>query len=231
MKAIAIDDEPLALDVIKKFSKNISFLDLKATFTNAFKALDYLQNEKIDLLFLDINMPDISGIEFFDSLKQKPLLIFTTGYSEHAAQGFDMDAVDYLLKPFSLPRFMKSCNKAYQQFSYQFSEEKDSNFFFIKTGYKQIKVSFEDILYLEGLGNYVTFVLQNEQILSRNTFAEVTDQLPKKKFIRVHRSYIVALNKIEKIEFNVITINKKRIPISKTYRKDLAVALENLNSF
>src|SRR5215212_11686452 len=115
MKAIAIDDEPIALDIIKAHATKVPFLDLKAVFTDAFKALEYLQKENIDLIFLDIKMPDISGIEFFNSLSKKPLLIFTTAYTEHAVTSFEMDAIDYLLKPFSLSRFLKACNKAYEQ--------------------------------------------------------------------------------------------------------------------
>src|SRR3990170_8940906 len=119
MKAIAIDDEPIALDIIRSHASKVPFLDLKAGFTDAFKALEYLQKENIDLLFLDIKMPDISGIDFFNSLSRRPLVIFTTAYSEHAVTSFELDAVDYLLKPFSLARFIKGCNKAYELFNYR----------------------------------------------------------------------------------------------------------------
>ncbi|HTF31412.1 MAG TPA: response regulator, partial [Flavitalea sp.] len=119
MKAIAIDDEPIALEIIKAHAAKVPFLELKAEFTDAFKALEYLQKENIDLLFLDIKMPDISGIDFFNSLARKPLVIFTTAYSEHAVTSFELDAVDYLLKPFSLPRFIKSCNKAFELFNFR----------------------------------------------------------------------------------------------------------------
>ena len=137
MKAIAIDDEPIALEVIKAHAAKVPFLDLKATFTDAFQALDYLQKESVDLIFLDIKMPDISGIDFFNSLSKKPLLIFTTAYTEHAVTSFEMDAVDYLLKPFSLARFIKGCNKAFEL--YQFRNTADtSDHLFIKTGYEQL---------------------------------------------------------------------------------------------
>jgi len=119
MKAIAIDDEPIALEIIKAHAAKVPFLTLKATFTDAFQALEYLQKESIDLIFLDIKMPDISGIEFFNSLSKKPLLIFTTAYTEHAVTSFEMDAVDYLLKPFSLARFIKGCNKAFERYSFR----------------------------------------------------------------------------------------------------------------
>src|SRR4028119_225599 len=123
MKAIAIDDEPIALDIIKSHASKVPFLDLEATFTDAFKALEYLQKESVDLLFLDIKMPDISGIDFFNSLSKKPLVIFTTAYSEHAVASFELDAVDYLLKPFSLARFIKGCNKAYELHNFRNATE------------------------------------------------------------------------------------------------------------
>ncbi len=172
MKAIAIDDEPIALEIIKSHASKVLFLDLKATFTDAFKALEYLQKEPVDLVFLDIKMPDISGIEFYNSLSKKPLVIFTTAYSDHAVTSFEMDAVDYLLKPFSLSRFIKGCNKAYELYNFRNASE-TSDHIYVKTGYEQVKVMYADILYLEASGNYVTFVLKDKNILSRSTFTEV----------------------------------------------------------
>src|SRR3712207_6092860 len=139
MKAIAIDDEPIALDIIKAHASKVPFLDLRAIFTDAFEALEYLQKENIDLIFLDIKMPDISGIDFFNSLSKKPLLIFTTAYTEHAVTSCEMDAVDYLLKPFSLARFIKGCNKAFELFNFRNASE-TSDHLYVKTGYEQLKV-------------------------------------------------------------------------------------------
>jgi two-component system, LytTR family, response regulator len=220
MKAIAIDDEPIALDIIRSHASKVPFLDLKAEFTDAFKALEYLQKEPVDLIFLDIKMPDISGIEFFNSLSKKPLVIFTTAYSEHAVTSFELDAVDYLLKPFSLARFIKGCNKAFELHNYRNSEE-TSDHLFIKTGFEQIKVFFSDIYYLEAAGNYVTFALKDKNILSRSTFNEAIALLPPAKFIRVHRSYIVATDKIDKIERHQLTINGNKIPVSDAYAQNL----------
>lgn len=220
MKAIAIDDEPIALDIVRSHALKVPFLELKAEFTDAFKALDYLQKESIDLLFLDIKMPDISGIEFFNSLPKKPLLIFTTAYSEHAVTSFEMDAVDYLLKPFSLARFMKGCNKAYELYNAR-NATQPLDHLYIKTGYEQLKILFEDILYVEAAGNYVTFVLKDKKILSRSTFIEVTNLLPADKFIRVHRSYLVSVTKIDKVERHQVTINQMKIPTSEAYRQNL----------
>ena len=166
MKAIAIDDEPIALDIVRLHASKVPFLDLKAGFTDAFKALDYLQKEPVDLIFLDIKMPDISGIDLLNSLSKKPLVIFTTAYSEHAVTSFELDAVDYLLKPFSLTRFIKGCNKAFELFKYRNNAE-PADYLFIKTGFEQVKLRVDDILYLEAAGNYVSFVLKDVHIGNR----------------------------------------------------------------
>lgn len=225
MKAIAIDDEPMALEIIKSHASKVSFIDLEATFTDAFQALEYVQQETVDLIFLDIKMPDISGIDFYNSLSKKPLVIFTTAYSEHAVTSFELDAVDYLLKPFSLPRFLKGCNKAYELFNFRNAAE-NSDHLYIKTGYEQIKVLFDDILYLEAAGNYVTFVLKDKQVLSRSTFTEVINLLPTDRFVRIHRSYIVALNKIDKVERQQVTVNTAQVPIGEAYSLNLSAALK-----
>jgi two-component system, LytTR family, response regulator len=225
MKAIAIDDEPIALEIIKSHASKVPFLDLKAVFTDAFKALEYVQKENIDLVFLDIKMPDISGIDFYNSLSKRPLLIFTTAYTEHAVTSFEMDAIDYLLKPFSLARFIKGCNKAFELYNFRNNTE-TSDHLFIKTGYEQLKVFYEDILYLEATGNYVTFALKDRQILSRSTFIEAINLLPPDKFVRVHRSYLVAVQKIDKIERHQVTINNITIPVSEAYSQELAVLLK-----
>jgi two-component system, LytTR family, response regulator len=224
MKAIAIDDEPIALEIIRSHASKVPYLDLKAEFTDAFKALEYLQKENIDLIFLDIKMPDISGIEFFNSLSKKPLLIFTTAYTEHAVTSFEMDAVDYLLKPFSLSRFLKGCNKAFELYNFRNNAE-TTDHLYIKTGYEQLKVLYDDILYLEAAGNYVTFVTKINQLLSRSTFIEAINLLPADKFVRIHRSFVVAINKIDKVERHQVTIKGKTIPVSEAYRQNLSEAL------
>ena len=220
MKAIAIDDEPIALEIVKSHASKVPFLDLTAVYTDAFKALEYLQKEPVDLIFLDIKMPDISGIDFFNSLRKKPLVIFTTAYSEHAVTSFELDAVDYLLKPFSLARFIKGCNKAFELYNFRNSAEVTDHLY-VKTGYEQVKVFYDDILYLEAAGNYVTFVLRDKNVLSRSTFIEAINLLPSNKFIRVHRSFLVAVNKIDKVERHQVTINKTIIPVSEGYSNDL----------
>lgn len=225
MKAIAVDDEPIALQIIQSHAARVPFVDLKASFTNAFEAMDYLQKESIDLIFLDIKMPDISGIDFYQSLNKKPLLIFTTAYSEHAVTSFELDAVDYLLKPFSLARFIKACNKAFELYNFRNAGPAPDHFY-LKTGYEQVKLFFDDILYLEAAGNYVTFVLKDRNILSRITFSEAVGLLPPQKFVRIHRSYIVAVGKIDKIEKHQVTMGKTVLPVSEAFSQELSAALK-----
>jgi DNA-binding LytR/AlgR family response regulator len=221
MIAIALDDEPLALEVVRSHASKVPFLDLKAEFTDAFQAMEYLQKQPVDLIFLDIKMPDISGIDFLNSLNKKPMVIFTTAYTEHAVTSFELDAVDYLLKPFSLSRFVKGCNKAYELFQLRNKSRRD-DYIFLKTGYEQEKVNFADILYLEAAGNYVSFVLKERSLLSRMTFAELEAILPRDKFIRVHRSYMAAVSNIDKIERHQIHVNGIVLPVSESYMQNLS---------
>src|ERR1700735_1927682 len=160
LKAIAIDDEPIALEVIKSLAGHVVFIELEACFTNSFKAMEHLQQHKTDLVFLDIKSPNISGIDFIKSIPNPPMVIFTTAYSEHAVQSFELDAIDYLLKPFSLPRFLKACNKAHEQYELSRQGKGSSavaQSIFIKSGYEQVRVNIDDVLYAESVGNYVQF--------------------------------------------------------------------------
>ncbi|WP_412466166.1 LytR/AlgR family response regulator transcription factor [Pedobacter sp. KLB.chiD] len=218
MTAIAIDDEPIALDIIKSHASKVPFITLRETFTDAFAAITYLQHNKVDLIFLDIKMPDISGIDFLKSLSKPPMVIFTTAYTEHAVQSFELDAIDYLLKPFSLSRFLKACNKALELFNLRSGKqvEKPSHIF-IKDGYEQIKVALDEILYIEASGNYTQIQLKSKLLSSRITINDLADLLPKTDFIRCHRTFIVAKNKISKFDRSQIWIGDKVIPIGATY--------------
>lgn len=229
MTAIAIDDEPIALEIVKSHAGKVPFLDLKTAFTNAFKALEFLQKEKVDLLFLDIKMPDISGMEFLKSLSNPPMVIFTTAYSEHAVQSFELDAVDYLLKPFSLPRFLKACNKAQELLQLKNNQHTNdpSGFIFIKSGYEQIRINLQEILYAESAGNYMNFILDKKKITSRLSIQETIDILPKGKFIRIHRSFIIAIHKIEKMDRQQVWINGVPIPVGDSYEKNLQNAISD----
>jgi DNA-binding LytR/AlgR family response regulator len=220
LKAIVIDDEPIALEVIRNLSEKVVFVEITEYFTNAFEAARYLQKNKTDLIFLDIKMPDISGIDFLKSISNPPMVIFTTAYSEHAVQSFELNAIDYLLKPFSLSRFLKACNKAYEQYELrngnsQVNQEPAS--VFIKSGYEQVRVELDDILYAEGSGNYVQFVTAEQKIVSRLTMTEAEALLPAASFVRIHRSYIVATKQITKIDKNNIWIKQTEIPVGPGY--------------
>mgnify|MGYP005751735639 CR=1 FL=1 len=223
MKAIAVDDEPLALEVVRTLASKVPYLELVATFTDAFQALEYLQKEPVDLIFLDIKMPDITGLEFVTSLQKKPLVVFTTAYSEHAVTSFELDAIDYLLKPFSLARFVKACNKAQELYLLRSGADTAKDYVFLKTGYEQVKVYFSEILYLEAAGNYVTFVLEDKKLLTRMTITEAADMLPENKFVRVHRSYIVAKDRIDKIERHQVCIKGNEVPVGASYMQQLQV--------
>ncbi|WP_114781535.1 LytR/AlgR family response regulator transcription factor [Botryobacter ruber] len=223
MKAIAIDDEPMALEVVRSLAAKVPFLELKACFTDAFKALEYLQHEHVDLLFLDIKMPDISGLEFVTSLPKKPLVIFTTAYSEHAVTSFELDATDYLLKPFSLARFVKACNKAQELLQLRTQAVAPKDFIFLKTGYEQVKVHYDEILFIEAAGNYAAFVLEHKKLLPRMTINEASELLPADRFTRVHRSYIVAKDKIDKIERHQVTVQGHEVPVGASYMQQLQV--------
>ncbi|UPK69664.1 LytR/AlgR family response regulator transcription factor [Chitinophaga filiformis] len=219
LTAIAIDDEQVALSVIRTHAVQVPFLEIKGYFTDPFKALEYLQQEKVDLLFLDIRMPDISGLELMTTLPGGPMVIFTTAYSEHAVQSFELDALDYLLKPFSFERFLKACNKAkaLQELIQQRQKSDVPAHIMIKSGYEQYKVPFDDILYLESAGNYISFVLKDKRILSRLSMQEALALLPPDKFTRVHRSFIVANNKIEKADRNCLYIGQVPVSIGAAY--------------
>ena len=209
LRAIAIDDEPMALEVIKNLSAKIHFIELLEVFSDAFTGLDYLQREKIDLIFLDIKMPDISGIDLLKSLATPPMVIFTTAYSEHAVEGFELDVIDYLLKPFSQSRFLKACNKAANQYRLKNGDTP----IFIKSGTENIRVDPGDILYVESSGNYMQFVLDHKKITSRLTMSEVEVLLPAAHFVRIHRSFIAGKRHITKIDKSSVWIKETELPI------------------
>jgi len=226
IKAIAVDDEPLALEVIRSHAGRVPFLQMAGYFTNAFEAIDFMAKEKIDLLFLDIKMPDISGIELLEGLQQKPMVIFTTAYADHAVTSYEFNAVDYLLKPFSYPRFLKACHKAHEVLLLkQGTNPAVADSVFIKTGYEQVKVMFDQLLYLEGGGNYMSFILTDgRKLLSRLTMAEALALLPTDTFARVHRSYIVNKTKIERIERHQLHVAGQTVPVGSAF--DAAIILK-----
>lgn len=218
MIAIAIDDEPVALQVIEHHIAKVTFIELKSTFTDAFMAIDYLQKEQVDLIFLDIKMPDISGIEFLRSLNTSPMVIFTTAYSEHALLSFELDAIDYLLKPFSMSRFLKACNKANELYSLRAKKlQHNKDYLFVKDGYEHVKVEIDRILYIEASGNYTQIHLGDKCVSSRITINELLELLPKNEFVRCHRAFIVARSKVIKFDKTQIWVADRVIPIGTTY--------------
>jgi DNA-binding LytR/AlgR family response regulator len=222
LRAIAIDDEPLALEVIKKLSEKVVFMELAGCFVNAFEAMDFLQKEKIDLIFLDIKMPTISGIEFIKSLPHPPMVVFTTAYSEYAVLSFELDAIDYLLKPFSLSRFLKACNKANELLKLQNGvASEQSRSVFIKSGYEKVNLRIDDILYVESVGNYVQFVTRDKNIVSRLTMNEAQELLPAAEFVRIHRSFIVSCNNIARADKRSVWIGNVELPIGQAYSKEV----------
>lgn len=220
LTAIAIDDEPMALEVVKAHASKVPFLDLKETFTNAIIAIEFLKSNPVDLIFLDIKMPDISGMEFATLIPKETMVIFTTAYSEHAVKSFELDAIDYLLKPFNLSRFLKACQKAQEWFELKHGPKNNADSIFIKTGFEKVKINFDELLFCEANGNYVNFHLQNQKIISRMTLAETENILPS-NFLKTHRSYLVNAQKIEKIERHQVHIGGKTTPLSSAFYEEL----------
>lgn len=219
IKAIALDDEPLALEILQSLCETVEYVDLQKTFTKSDEALKYLKKFPVDLLFLDINMPSISGLDFHKKLPHKTMVIFTTAYSEYAVEGFTLSATDYLLKPISLSRFQQATEKAYLQFKFQ-NQNIEQQHFFIRADYSLIKIIFSDILYIEGLDDYVKIHIQNQKtVVARMTLKAILQKLPETEFIRVHRSFIIPISKIEKIRNKIIHIDQTEIPISASYEE------------
>ncbi|MBN9296103.1 MAG: response regulator transcription factor [Filimonas sp.] len=226
MKCVAIDDEPLALQLVQGFAQKTGTLDVVATFTDAVRAKDYLQQNDIDLLFLDIQMPDINGLDFFSSLEKKPLVIFTTAFSQYAVEGFNLDAVDYLVKPFDFERFQKAVNKAADLIAYRQNKEINEGFLFVKHNYQWNKIFFKDIDLIEALDDYIKIYLHPKPILVHMSMKAVSEKLPPTKFARVHRSYIVPVEKVDGWNKNSIRIADKTIPVSYTYQKQVQDILQ-----
>lgn len=228
---IAIDDEPLALRQIVGYIEKTPFLDLKESFTSAGPALEFLGKNRVDLMFVDIQMPDISGLDFVKSLSDPPKLIFTTAYREYAFEGFQLDAADYLVKPIGYSDFLKAVNKTRER--YFMEEEKiesvrnNDKFLFIKSEYKILRIDFNDIRYIEGMRDYVRIHLENQRpVMALMGIKKLSEYLPCDQFMRVHRSYIVNLRKINQIERNRIVFDKEYIPVSEQYKEQFQEFLD-----
>ncbi|CAM1345199.1 LytR/AlgR family response regulator transcription factor [Tenacibaculum amylolyticum] len=212
---LIIDDEPTSQEVLNQFVSDIDFLEIKKVCNNAIEAEEIMNKEKIDLLFLDINMPLISGLSFYKSLKNPPLVIFTTAYSEYALEGFDLDATDYLLKPFSFERFHKSVLKAKNILN------KDNSQIVLKSNKKLFLLKLDELLYIESLGDYITVHTEHQKLIVYKTMNSMMGILPTHKFIRIHKSVIINFNKIDFIEGNQVVIKKNKLPIGQKFKLEL----------
>ncbi len=226
---LIIDDEPIAHRIIEKYCENLPHLKKKGNCYNAFEAMRFLNENTVDLLFLDINMPKLSGFEFLKTLSNPPKIIVTTAYKEFALEGYELNISDYLLKPFSFERFIKAINKTIDitenkksiDIAQTNDNEEQSNSFFLKGDKKHHQVHFEDLLFIEAYGHYTKVYLKDEMIVSHQKISNFDAILPKSNFIRTHKSFIVAKNKIKLIEGNRILINEHKIPIGQTYKENI----------
>ncbi|MFM9019867.1 MAG: LytR/AlgR family response regulator transcription factor [Sediminibacterium sp.] len=214
---IAIDDEPLALQLIAEYCQRISFLRLEKTFTNTDEANTYLAQNAVDLLFLDIQMPDINGVQFYKNLTKKPPVIFTTAFKDYAVEGFNVDAVDYLLKPFEYDRFLKGCYKAKEYIEFLSSQELQMNSIFVKVNYEIMKINLKDIDLIEALDDYIKIYIPPTPVLTLMTLKNIAEKLPTRDFIRVHRSFIVPIAKVDKFSKTKLWVKGKEIPIGSSY--------------
>jgi two-component system LytT family response regulator len=218
ISCIIVEDEPLALKRTKDYVNKIPYLELMASFDNGFEAIGFLSEHNVDLIFLDIKMDELSGIQLLESLERKPHVIVTTAYSEYALKGYELNVADYLLKPFSIERFIQAVEKV--SFQIERTHAGNRDFFFVKTDYKIEKIIYDDVLFIEGMRDYRNIQTESKKILTPQTFGELEKELPKSLFCRVHKSFIVTLNKIDLIERNRIKIRDKMIPISDTYKEN-----------
>jgi DNA-binding LytR/AlgR family response regulator len=214
---IAIDDEPLALQLINEYCGKISFLQLDKVFTNTDEARIWLSQNKVELIFLDIQMPDINGLQFYKSLTEKPPVIFTTAYKDYAVEGFNVDAVDYLLKPFEYDRFLKAAYKGKEYIDFLSSQELQLNSIFVKVNYEIMKINLKDLELIEALDDYIKLYIKPTPVLTLMTLKSILEKLPSRDFVRVHRSFIVPISKIEKFSKTKLMVAGKEIPIGSSY--------------
>lgn len=233
IKGLIIDDEPLARNVIQEYAKKLPSLRVIGECDDAICAHQVLQTHVVDLLFLDINMPKLSGIEFLKTLKNPPLVIFTTAYSEYALDGFELDVIDYLKKPFSFERFCKAYFRAEELLTLKQSAlkpevaDKQFDFLFIKSDKKNIKVKISDICYIEGLGDYIKLYMTDKKLVTNLSMKKIESLLPAEQFYRIHKSFIISLDKIESIEGNMVKISNTKLPIGNLYRQAFISLIKN----
>ncbi len=233
IKCIIVDDEPMAREILVSYVEKISNLELIKSCKNALEAFDVINEQKIDLLFLDINMPEVSGLSLAKMIGKESKVIFTTAYRDYAVEGFNLKAVDYLLKPIAFDRFLEAVNTFFDTISVAEESPKENknvtaNFFFVRSERKMVKVNFVEILYIESLSDYIKICTQNSTIITRETITNVEAKLPSQQFLRVHRSYIVSLKGIDSYTNEFLEIAQKAIPISRKYKDVVLKKLENM---
>jgi DNA-binding LytR/AlgR family response regulator len=218
IRCLAIDDSPLALDLLQDYISRIHQLELVQQCSSALEALPLIRKGNIDLLFLDIEMPDISGIQLIGSLDKKPKIIFTTAYSNYALEGFNLEVTDYLLKPFSFDRFKKAADKAIKQITLEQTTKNEDEILSIRSGYETHRVNIGEIRYVEALKDYVQLYVADKKILVLMSMKEILEMLPKEQFIRIHRSFIISLKHISSYSSRKVIIGQKEIPVGESYR-------------
>lgn len=233
IKCIIIDDEHLAISVIENHLKNFDHIEIVETFDNPLKAYRILEQEKIDLIFLDINMPQMTGFAFLENLSHKPLIVITTAYREYAVKSFELNVLDYLVKPIPFNRFLKTINKVYQQV-YVANASADASLqqephIFIKANKKLLKINLNDILYIESLKDYIKVTTTLGDYVVHKSLTAITEELPQSNFIRIHRSYTISINKIIALEGNTVEISNRNIPIGRNYTKQVKERIFNIN--
>lgn len=238
LKCIIVDDEPRAIEVLEEYVQQLSSLDLLATFRNPISAFDFVKQNQVDVIFLDINMPNLSGIQFIKSLSHKPAIVLTTAYSEYAIESYQLDVQDYLLKPIEFDRFMVCVDKLFDKLkpteipkvspSIPANSQEIQDYVFVKHGTKIERIELDDILYIEGSGNYISYHLESRTILALGKMSEALNSLPQQRFVRIHKSYIIQWNKIKSIEDNHVFIGTAKLSISSTYKNDFFSQIQNL---
>jgi len=233
IRCLAVDDEPPALDVLKKYISSVQSLELVGTCADAVEALNFIRQHSVDLLFLDIQMPQILGTDFLRTLKKPPKVIFTTAFRKFAVEGFELDAVDYLLKPISFERFLRAVNKVMDaSLNGTLSEETVSqktnidNYIYLRSDRKMIKVALSDILYIESIKDYIKVIATSGTVITKQSISSIEETLPKDMFIRIHRSFIIALNKVESYSNELVWLGKSELPISRMYRHEVEKVLK-----
>ena len=234
LSCIAIDDEPIALDIIEDFASKIPYLEMKASFQNPVEAIEFLDDNQVDLIFLDIQMPELTGFEFLRTLDNAPFIVFTTAYPDYALESYELEAIDYLVKPIAFERFLKAVNKVKKRVATQTkvtpqesSSTPQKEYVFVKTDYKTVKIFLDDILYIESLKDYVAFHLKDEKILSLLSIRGVEEAIADDRFIRVHRSFIINLDKINVVERNLISVGNTQVPVGESYRTAFKELIES----